>query len=103
MHVEPARTTELRLNSPSEAAPGGILESWINLSIVVGPVEGYLTGQLAADVDELDHVELIQEQWIGPELYETWDCHTVKEGRWWVVTPFANLYPRTTSRVPTTP
>lgn len=55
-------------------------------------VEGYLIGQLAPDVDELDHVELIQEQWIGPQLYEIWDCHTVNAGRWWVVTPFANLY-----------
>lgn len=55
-------------------------------------VEGYLAGQLAVDVDEIDHVEMIQEQWIGPELYEIWDCHTVNKGRWWVVTPFTNLY-----------
>ena len=55
-------------------------------------VETYLLGQLGADESESDHIELIQEQWIGTEQFEIWDCHTVSQGRWWVVTPFTNLY-----------
>lgn len=58
-------------------------------------VEGYVTGQLDVDVAELDHVEQVQEHWIGQEQYEIWDCHTRSDGRWWVVTPFTNLYPQT--------
>ncbi len=55
-------------------------------------VAGYLLSQLRTGSDQLEHVELIQQQWVGSELYEIWDCHTISEGRWWVVTPMTDLY-----------
>lgn len=57
-------------------------------------VAGYLCSQLECDESSIDHVEQIQQQWIGQNEYRIWDCHTVDQGRWWVVEPFTNLYPQ---------
>lgn len=55
-------------------------------------IEGYVLSELRAGPEEVEHIELIQEEWIGSQRYEIWDCHTVSEGRWWVVSPMTNLY-----------
>lgn len=39
------------------------------------------------------HVELVRRERLFADMYEVWDVHTNK-GRWWVVTPFMNLYPQ---------
>ena len=55
-------------------------------------VEDYLAGQLEIDTDGIDHVEMIAHEWVGPDRYEVWDCHITDGDRWWVITPFTNLY-----------
>src|SRR5207247_7654124 len=39
----------------------------------------------------IEHVEKLTSEYVVGHQYDVWDAHT-NEGRWWVITPFTNLY-----------
>ena len=41
--------------------------------------------------DLVEHVEKLTSEYVLGRQYDVWDAHT-NEGRWWVITPFTNLY-----------
>lgn len=53
-------------------------------------IEDYLISQSGADF-EVEHVEKLTSEYVLGHQYDVWDAHT-NEGRWWVITPFTNLY-----------
>lgn len=55
-------------------------------------IESYVRSQFRDTEIDIDHLELIREEWVGRDLFEVWDCHIREWGRWWVLTPFTNLY-----------
>lgn len=55
-------------------------------------IEDYILGQFRDTDVEIDHLELMREQWVGTDLYEIWDCTIQGHGRWWAVTPLTNIY-----------
>ena len=53
-------------------------------------IEEYLTSQSGPDFI-VEHVEKLTSEYVLGRQYDVWDAHTNK-GRWWVITPFTNLY-----------
>ena len=53
-------------------------------------IEEYLTSQSGPDFI-VEHVEKLTSEYVLGRQYDVWDAHT-NEGRWWVITPFTNLY-----------
>ena len=53
-------------------------------------IEEYLRSQSGPDF-VIQHVEKLTSEYVLGRQYDVWDAHT-NEGRWWVITPFTNLY-----------
>jgi len=53
-------------------------------------IEEYLRSQSGPDF-VIEHVEKLTSEYVLGYQYDVWDAHT-NEGRWWVITPFTNLY-----------
>lgn len=53
-------------------------------------IEEYLRSQSGPDF-VIEHVEKLTSEYVLGHQYDVWDAHT-NEGRWWVITPFTNLY-----------
>ena len=53
-------------------------------------IEEYLRSQSGPDF-VIEHVEKLTTEYVLGHQYDVWDAHT-NEGRWWVITPFTNLY-----------
>lgn len=53
-------------------------------------IEEYLTSQ-SGPAFIVEHVEKLTSEYVHGQQYDVWDAHT-NEGRWWVITPFTNLY-----------
>lgn len=50
----------------------------------------YLQAESGSDFS-VEHVEKLASEYVLGQQYDVWDAHT-NEGRWWVITPPANLY-----------
>lgn len=53
-------------------------------------IEDYLESQSGPEF-AVEHVEKLTSEYVLGRQYDVWDAHT-NEGRWWVITPFTNLY-----------